>query len=83
MARGLSCFKAYGIFPDQESNHVPWVGRQILIHCATKEVLLLIFEWVVYFLILGEFRAAGPLLFLLIVFVNLFWSPFSLHLSAM
>jgi len=48
MAHGLSSSEACGISPDQESNHVPCAGRQILIHCATKEVLLLIFEWVVY-----------------------------------
>ena len=37
VARGLSCSKACGIFPN--GTHLPYVGRQILIHCATREVL--------------------------------------------
>ena len=36
--RGLSCFSACGIFLDQGSNRVPCIGRQIPIHCATREV---------------------------------------------
>ena len=39
VARGLTCPMACGIFPDQESNYVPCIGRWICIHCATKEVL--------------------------------------------
>ena len=34
---GLVCAKAYGIFPDQGSNHVSYVGRRILYHRATRE----------------------------------------------
>ena len=31
------------IFPDQESNHVPYVGRWILIYRTTREVLVNVF----------------------------------------
>ena len=35
---------ACGIFPDQGSNGVPCIGRQILIHYATREVCVLVFK---------------------------------------
>ena len=38
-AHRLSCPAARGIFPDQESSHTPWTGRQTLNHWTTKEVL--------------------------------------------
>ena len=31
-AHGRQCSEACGIFPDQGSNHVPRLGKQILIH---------------------------------------------------
>ena len=34
----LSCSVACGIFPDQRLNRVPFTGRRILKHCATREV---------------------------------------------
>ena len=37
VAHGLSCPAACDIFPDQGSNPCPCIGRQILIHCATRE----------------------------------------------
>ena len=39
VAHGLSCSAACGIFPDQGSNPCPCIGRRILSHCATREVL--------------------------------------------
>ena len=38
VAHGLSCSTACGIFLDQGSTRVPCIGRQILNHCATREV---------------------------------------------
>ena len=38
VAHGLSCSAVCGIFPDQGSNRAPCIGRQILNHCATREV---------------------------------------------
>ena len=38
MAHGLSRSVACGIFTDQGSNPCPCIGRQILNHCATREV---------------------------------------------
>ena len=35
----LSRSEACGIFPDQGLNRVPCTGREILIHCTTREVL--------------------------------------------
>ena len=39
MTHGLSCSVAGGIFLDQELNCIPYIGNQIRIHCATREVL--------------------------------------------
>ena len=37
---GLRCPVAHGIFPrTRDQTHVPRVGRQVLTHCATREVL--------------------------------------------
>ena len=41
---GLSCSVAWGIFPNQDQTHAFCVGRQILIHCTTREVLNASFE---------------------------------------
>ena len=38
VGHGLSCPVACGIFPEQGSNHVACIGRQILYHCNTREV---------------------------------------------
>ena len=38
VGHGLSCLVACGIFPEQGSNHVACIGRQILYHCNTREV---------------------------------------------
>ena len=38
VAHRLSGCKACGIFSDQGPNHVPCIGRQILIHWTTREV---------------------------------------------
>ena len=35
----LSCPSKHGIFPDQESNCVPGIGRWVPNHWATREVL--------------------------------------------
>ena len=35
---------ACGIFPDQGLNGIPCIGRQILIHYATREVFILVFK---------------------------------------
>ena len=35
----LSCPSARGIVPDQGSNHIPCIGRQILNHWTTRKVL--------------------------------------------
>ena len=40
----LSCSEACGLTPDQGSNSIPRTGRQILIHCTTREVLKLLFN---------------------------------------
>ena len=40
VAHWLSCSEACGIFPDQGSIRVRYTGRQICIHCTTKEVLI-------------------------------------------
>ena len=37
-ARRLSCSVACGIFLDRNPTRVPCVGRQVHIHCATREV---------------------------------------------
>ena len=37
-AHGLSCSPACGIFPDQGPNPCLLLGRQILIHCTTRDV---------------------------------------------
>ena len=39
VAHELSCSAACGIFPDQDQTRVPCIGRQILNHCSTSEVL--------------------------------------------
>ena len=39
MVHRLSCSVAYGIFPDLGLNAFACTGRQILIHCTTREVL--------------------------------------------
>ena len=39
VAHGLSCSLACGIFPDEGSNCVPRIGRQILNYWTTREVL--------------------------------------------
>ena len=44
MAHGPSCSAACGIFPDQGSNPGPCIGRQILNHCATREVPSRVFK---------------------------------------
>ena len=44
VANGLSCSVARGIFPDQESNLCPCIGRRILNHCTTREVLNILFD---------------------------------------
>ena len=38
VAHGLSCPMACGIFQTRGWTHVPWIGRQILNHCTTREV---------------------------------------------
>lgn len=38
VAHGPSCSAACGIFPDWGLNLCPCIGRQILIHCSTREV---------------------------------------------
>ena len=38
MANGLSCPVTSQIFPDQERNQCPCIGRWILNHCLTREV---------------------------------------------
>ena len=43
VVHGLSCSAACGIFPDQGSNCVPCIGRQIRNHCATKAVPIYIY----------------------------------------
>ena len=40
VARGLSCCRACGSFPDQGWNSVSCIGRQILYHWATRAALL-------------------------------------------
>ena len=40
VAHGPSCSAACGIFPDQDSNPCPCIGRQILNHCTTREALI-------------------------------------------
>ena len=37
VVHGPSCSTACGIIPDQGSNPCPWIGRQILNHCTTRE----------------------------------------------
>lgn len=37
-SHGFSCLRACGIFPDQALTCVPWIGRQTLICCATREI---------------------------------------------
>ena len=58
----LGCPKACGIFLEQELNPWPCTGRQILIHCTTREVLFLISLWELYF---------GTLSYILQVFFSL------------
>ena len=36
---GFSCFTACGIFPDQDQTCVPCIGRRVLNHRTTREVL--------------------------------------------
>ena len=43
VAHGLSCSATCGIFPDQGSNRVPCIGKRILNHCTTREVLNCLF----------------------------------------
>ena len=43
VAHGPSRSAARGIFPDQGSNRVPCIGRQVLNHCATREALISIY----------------------------------------
>ena len=38
VAHNLSCPEAYWIFPEQGSNCIPCIGRQVLNHWTTKEV---------------------------------------------
>ena len=38
VARGLCCPMARGIFPTMDQTHILCIGRQILIHCATRKV---------------------------------------------
>ena len=45
VAHGPSCSAACGIFPDQGSNRVPCIGRQILNHCATREARETFLKW--------------------------------------
>ena len=42
VAHRLSCSEACGIFPDQGLNPCPLHCRQILIHCTTKNVLIVV-----------------------------------------
>ena len=42
VAHGLSYPMACGIFPDQGSNSSRWIGRWILNHWTTREVLLVL-----------------------------------------
>ena len=42
--RGRSRSLARGIFPDRDQTCVPCIGRQILIHSSTREVLLFYFK---------------------------------------
>ena len=51
VTHGPSCSMACGIFLDQELNCVPYIGNQICIHCATREVL----EFVYYKVFVGYF----------------------------
>ena len=62
VAHGCSCLAACGIFLEQELNPWPCTGRQILIHCTTREVLFLISLWELYF---------GTLSYILQVFFSL------------
>ena len=41
---GRSCSLTRGIFPDRDQTCVPCIGRQILIHSSTREVLLSYFK---------------------------------------
>ena len=41
---GLSCSAACGLFLDQDQCRVPCIGRWILMHCTTREVLALYFH---------------------------------------
>ena len=43
VAHWLSCSAACGVFPDQGSNPCPCTDRQILNHCTTREVLIVLF----------------------------------------
>ena len=52
VAHGLSCSTACGIFPDRARTHVPCIGRQILNHCATREV-----PWWLFWR--GKYHASG------------------------
>ena len=41
MAHGLSCLVVCGILgPYQGLNHIPWIGRQILKHWTTRNILM-------------------------------------------
>ena len=51
VAHRLSCSAACGIFPAQGSNPCPCIGRRILIHCATREVLIEYFYLFIYLFI--------------------------------
>ena len=53
-----SCCTACGIFPDQGSNPCSRIGRQILIHCATREVLSNVLDIDVLFFL--EFKVCTP-----------------------
>jgi len=37
VAHGLSCLAAFGVFPNQESIHIPCIGRWLPNHWTTRE----------------------------------------------
>ena len=55
VAIGLSCSMVCKIFLNQGWNSVPCIGKQILIHCATRETLFNFKKGCFFFLIFGHF----------------------------
>ena len=73
-----SCSVACRIFPEEGLNLCPLIGRQILIHCATREVLMVYFD-ALQILILMKFNTH------FLFFCSFFWcqvrEDLSLHFS--